>query len=426
MVGSAQAVSDNRPTDTMPDSSPRDYIAPVLIILLLGVMLVSVRELLVPPVVLVLVMVGLWGLRDWPGIRQALIASAALTLLWGLVRYSGLLGPFAFAMAVAYLLAPLVDGLERRGVHRGLAIMAVSVPPLVVLAGLGLIAAPQLWNQVVHVVDALPSFTTTVSQWIEALRGRLVQIGFLTEAQRAYIQGFDAQHVATLLQEHADDILRKLGSWSLAVLSRLGTVVAFIGYLVVTPVVAYYLLRDWKQLLAAIEKALPIPQRAAVLAFIAEYDAALGRFIRGQVIEAVIVGLLTTLGLAVLGVPSALLLGLIAGTLNVIPYIGVAIASVPAAVVALTMPSPLDGLWRVALVFIAVQFIDGNITGPRVVGGSVGLHPVVIMLAMAFGGALLGFLGLILAIPLAVLAKLMAAQAWKRYRESEMYLGGER
>jgi predicted PurR-regulated permease PerM len=133
------------------------------------------------------------------------------------------------------------------------------------------------------------------------------------------------------------------------------------------------------------------------------------------------VGILTGGGLALLGVPSALLLGVIAGLANLIPYIGIVISIVPALIVALTMPSPVGGLLRVGGVFAAVQFIDGSVTGPRIVGGSVGLHPVMTMLALAFGGAVLGFAGLLLAIPLAVLIRMIGARLLMRYRLSAMY-----
>jgi predicted PurR-regulated permease PerM len=160
-----------------------------------------------------------------------------------------------------------------------------------------------------------------------------------------------------------------------------------------------------------------------LVAFIEEYDRSLGTFFRGQLLEATLVGVLTAIGLAVLGVPSALLLGVIAGLCNLVPYIGIAISIIPALVVALTMPSPLDGLLRVGGVFLVVQFLDGLVTGPRLVGGSVGLHPVITMLALAFGGALLGFVGLLLAVPLAVLGKMLGELLLARYRGSTVYAG---
>jgi predicted PurR-regulated permease PerM len=404
--------------------SQRDLLLPGLLAgLLYLLLLVTLREILAPPLVLPLVLLALWPLRERPGVRTAMAVAVFLTLIWALKLYGGLLGPFLLALALAYLMAPLVARLERRRVPRGLAILLVAIPPVVALVVLGLLAGPQLWNQAVAVVNAVPRFATTLLGFLAGIRTRLEGLPFLTEEQRTWLHQLDAQQLSVLLQRNADAVLQELASWGLAFLRQLGTLVGFLGYLVVTPVVAFYLLRDWRPLLEFLEELIPPARRPPVVAFIEEYDRSLGKFFRGQLIEATLVAALTALGLALLGVPSALLLGLIAGVCNLIPYIGIAISIIPALVVALTMASPLDGLLRVGGVFVVVQFVDGSVTGPRIVGGSVGLHPVITMLALAFGGAVLGFAGLLLAVPLAVLAKMLAVRVLKKYRESGIYAG---
>lgn len=402
-------------------SEQRDVLPSILAGLLYILLLVSVRDILVPPVVLPLTLLALWPLRNRPGMKIAIGTAVGLTVIWGLKLYGGLLGPFLLALALAYLLAPLVAALEQRRVSRGLAILLVAIPPLAALVLLIALAGPQLWGQAVTLVNMLPRFATTLLDLLSTVRARAETLPFLTEAQRTWIHDLNAQELATLLQQNADAILAEFGQWALAFLRQLGTVVGFLGYLVVTPVVAFYLLRDWRSLLTFLEELIPTRERPGVVTFIDEYDRSLGRFVRGQLTEATLVGILTGAGLAVLGVPSALLLGVIAGICNIIPYIGLAISIVPALIVALTMESPLGGLLRVGAVFLVVQFIDGSVTGPKIVGESVGLHPVVIMLALAFGGAVLGFAGLLLAIPLAVLVKMLGSRLLARYRLSGMY-----
>ena len=407
---------------TEPTTPPaRDALPSVLAGLLYLLLLVTLREILSPALVLPLVLVALWPLRGRPGVQPAMMIAVALTLVWGLARYGGLLGPFLLALAVAYLLAPLVARLERRRVPRGTAIVLVSLPPLILAVLLAILAGPQVWSQAVALVSALPRFATTLFGVLDGLRTRLEALPFLTADQRDWLRGLDAQQLATLLQQNADGLLRALAEWALAFGRRLGTLLGFLGYLVVTPVVAFYLLRDWRALLGFLEGLIPPARRPVILGFIEEYDGALGRFFRGQLIEAGLVGALTGTGLAVLGVPSALLIGVVAGVCNVVPYIGLAVSVIPALVVALTMPEPLTGLLKVGVVFAVVQFLDGSVTGPRIVGGSVGLHPVVIMLALAFGGAMLGFAGLLLAVPLAVLLKLVGTRLLARYRASAVY-----
>lgn len=123
----------------------------------------------------------------------------------------------------------------------------------------------------------------------------------------------------------------------------------------------------------------------------------------------------------ILGIPSALLLGVIAGVFNLIPYVGFTASLIPALVVALTMEDPVSGLIRVLATFAAIQFMDTNFTGPRIVGNSVGLHPIWIMIALTMSGAFFGFIGLLLAIPLAVLVKMMLTRGIARYKASPMY-----
>lgn len=406
-----------------PDSGVRDALPAILAGLLYVLLLFSVREILVPPVVLPLALLALWPLRARQGMQIAIGTAVGLTVLWGLKLYGSLLGPFLLALAVAYLLAPLVGALERRKVGRGLAIILVGLPPVIFAVLLFAFAGPQLWNQAVTLTSALPRFANTLLEFLSGLRLRIESLSFLTESQRTWVHDLNAQELATLLQQNADAILAEFADWGLAFLRQLGTVVGFLGYLVVTPVVAFYLLRDWKPLLEFLEDLIPPARRSTVVAFIDEYDRSLGRFFRGQLTEATLVGILTGVGLAILGVPSALLLGVIAGLCNLVPYVGLAISIVPALVVALTMDSPIGGLIRVGVVFLIVQFIDGSVTGPKIVGESVGLHPVVIMLALAFGGAVLGFAGLLLAIPLAVLVKMLGVRLLARYRESRVYAG---
>jgi len=386
-------------------------------------LLVTLREILAPPLVLPLALVALWPLRDRPGVRAAMTIAVVLTVIWGLKLYGGLLGPFLLALALAYLLAPLVARLERRRVSRGLAILLVALPPVIALVVLLLLTGPQVWNQAVTLVHAIPRFAATVLDFLAGVRSRLERLPFLTVEQRVWIHELDAQELARLLQQNADGLLQGLAEWALAFVRRLGTLVGFLGYLVVTPVVAFYLLRDWRPLLEFLEGLIPQSRRPGVVSFIEEYDSSLGKFVRGQLLEATLVGALTGIGLAILGVPSALLLGVVAGLCNLVPYIGMAISIVPALVVALTMSSPLDGLLRVGAVYFVVQFLDNSVTGPRIVGGSAGLHPVATMLALAFGGAALGFVGLLLAVPLAVLVKMLAARLLARYRASAVYAG---
>ena len=196
-----------------------------------------------------------------------------------------------------------------------------------------------------------------------------------------------------------------------------------LGYVVVTPVGTFYLLKAWPRLTGKVEELVPPVRRADLFGFLGEYDLLLGRYVRGQLTEATLVGMLTGGALALLGFPGALLVGVIAALGNLIPYIGLPLSIIPGVLFALVSGAILPSLLKLGAVFFVVQFIDGSITGPRIVGGSVGLNPVWVMIALVLCGSLLGFVGLLVAVPLAVLVKLLAQRALARYHESPLYAG---
>jgi predicted PurR-regulated permease PerM len=150
------------------------------------------------------------------------------------------------------------------------------------------------------------------------------------------------------------------------------------------------------------------------MTFLREYDQALGRFVRGQLTEAALVGVVTGGALALLDFPGAVLVGVVAGVFNLIPVIGLPISVIPGVLFALVAPEVGPALLKLGAVFAVVQFVDGSITGPRIVGGSVGLNPVWVMLAVLVFGSLMGFVGMLLAVPLAVLVKMLALRALGR------------
>ena len=394
---------------------------PALALLLFGVMLVSVRDILGPFLVFPLILLVLWPIRKRRDVRRILVASGLLLLCWFLYHYSALLGPFFVAAIIAYLMAPLVAWLEGRGLRRSMAILTATLPFLILVVGVIVVALPQMVTQAGELVNRLPQFGQKLIGLLEGTRDRLLTFRLLTDEQRLWLQNLSPENIGTILQQNSDVIASRLWSWALSLLRHVWSIFGLLGYLVVTPVVTYYLLTDWRPMLVAAESLIPPGRRETIVGFLDRYDKALGGFVRGQLIEATLVAVITTIGLMLLGVPSALFLGATAGLFNLIPYIGIVISAVPALIIALTMEDPLSGLWRVALVYGVVQFIDGNITGPRIVGESAGLHPLWVMLALAIGGATMGFIGLLLAVPLAILVKMLGERALASYRKSGAY-----
>lgn len=405
----------------MPDAPAPSAISLGFAALLAIALLAGVRDALSPPVVLALLYLTLWPLRARAGVRTVLTAATLLTLLWLWLHFSVYLGPFVAALVLAYLLAPLVRRLETLGARRPLAVAGVLVPLLAVLVLGVLLIAPQIVDQSTALVGKLPAFAGTVLHWLDGVRDRLAALSLLSADQRSWLDGLDTARLTAFLQAHASEILGTIGSWALGLLRQVGTAFGFLGYLVLTPVVLFHALVQWPRITEFVRELTPPGHRGSLGAWVAEYDRKLGRYVRGALTEATLVGTLTGVGMAVAGVPSALLIAVVAGLCNLVPYIGLVVSALVAAMVGLTMDDPASGLIRVAIVFGAVQLLDQSVTGPRIVGNSVGLDPAWIMVALTLSGAFFGFLGLLLAVPLAVLVKMLGTATLARYKASAAY-----
>ena len=245
------------------------------------------------------------------------------------------------------------------------------------------------------------------------------------DALMARLRDVDSATIVAFLQERRE----ALGGWvwgSVVGMSRgLGAVVGIAGYVVLTPTLTFYLLRDWDRLLAGARDLIPAGRRDGILSFARDYDHLLGRYLRGQLTVALALGLITAVGLGVLRFPYAATLGLLVAVFSVVPYLGLLLSLLPAVFIALVSGSVGVALLKVLVVYGGAQMLEGAVISPRVVGDSVGLHPVWVVLALSVGGFFFGFVGLLLAVPGAVGVKLLAERAVARYRASAMFRGEE-
>jgi predicted PurR-regulated permease PerM len=206
----------------------------------------------------------------------------------------------------------------------------------------------------------------------------------------------------------------------------MGSVVTVLGYVVLTPVLTFYLLRDYDRLVERLKDLMPASAREGVVALAREYDRLVAQYLRGQVLVALILGAITALGLLVLGFPHAVLLGALVAVFNIVPYLGLVLSLLPALFLAVLSGSVGISLLKVAVVYGAAQALEGAVISPRIVGDSVGLHPVWVVLALALGGFFFGFVGLLMGVPLAVGVKLLVLRGVERYRKSDLYRGAGR
>jgi len=365
-------------------------------------------------------------LVPWAGTRHhtTIILAATFALaIWLLETLGSLLAPFILAFVLAYILDPLVDVLERRRVRRGPAVAILVIPVLLLIAVAIAFAIPALLNQIEALLERLPAAAARAQQWLEQLRASAQRWSIPFISNETIDRWLDPARIAAYIESRQQAIAE--GAWGTVTgLGRgVGLVLSVLGFLVLTPVLIVYLLRDFDNITLRVAELVPQQRRDGWLAFAREYDALLSRFLRGQVLQASLVGVMTWLGLWIAGVPYAGLVGAVAGVFNLVPYLGLVVSIVPVVIIALLSGSFLSIILRAGIVFAIVQTIDSTIAGPRIVGTSVGLHPVWVILALAVGGAFFGFVGLLIAVPAAVLIKLLLREGLARYRRSAAFLG---
>jgi predicted PurR-regulated permease PerM len=397
-----------------------------IILLVAGMLLYSTRTVLSPLVVYVLFLILL---APYSGTRRhllVLMASTMLLFLWLIATIGGLLAPFVLAMALAYILNPAVDFLERKRLPRAAGIAILALPVLTIVAVGIIFGVPALIGQVQALVEQVPAALERSTAWFDGLRQRLMRtnLPFIEEDQLfRQLQLLDEEKVAAYIQERQAAIIQSGWGAVLGVGRGVGIALGILGYVVLTPVLTVYLLRDFPTLKRRMIAFMPEKKRPSWIAFLEEFDGLLSRFLRGQLLAAAIVGVLTWLGLLIAGFPYSGLVGAVAGVFNVVPYLGLIVSVIPVLIIAVLSGSFVALIIKAGIVFAIVQAIDGSVTGPRIVGESVGLHPVWVILALALGSFFFGFVGLLLAMPVAVLIKLVVRESSTRYRKSRVFRG---
>jgi predicted PurR-regulated permease PerM len=386
------------------------------------VLLFSMWTIVSPILVFFLFLLLLW---PYAGSRRHLILVTAATILlfiWTIDTLGSLLAPFIIAMGIAYIFDPLVDRLEKR-MPRMAGVAIIAVPILALLALALIFGIPALVHQIEDLVQGLPTALERIITWFDQVRGRFARLNLpFIDAERIASQ-LSPERISAYIEQRQAAIFNSLWGAIPGVGRGLSLALTILGYVVLTPVLTIYLLRDSNELTERAAALMPESKRERWLSFLREYDRLLARFLRGQVLAASIVGVLTWLGLLIVGFPYSGLVAAIAGVFNLVPYLGLVASIIPVLLIALLTGSFLTSIIKAGIVFAIVQFIDGSITGPRIVGGSVGLHPVWVILALAVGSFFFGFVGLLLAMPAAVFIKLLIRESLERYRASRVFRG---
>ena len=329
-----------------------------------------------------------------------------LLLMW---LMGDVLVPFLVGGAIAYFLDPVADRLQRLGLNRATATALIMVLMALVMVLLVLAVIPTLIQQTVALVNAAPDIARDLQTF---LTDRFPDLTDETSIMRTTLADIGA-----FIQSKGADLAQGVVSSAMTILSA-------VIFIVVVPVVAFYLLLDWDRMVARIDAMIPRDHLATVRHLAREIDTVLAGFVRGQLTVCLIVGAYYSVTLMLAGLQFGLLVGAIAGAVSFIPYVGAIIGGVLAIGLALFQ---FWGDWFaigiVVAIFAVGQFIEGNILTPKLVGSSVGLHPVWLLLALSVFGALLGFAGMLIAVPVAAALGVLARFAIGQYQGSVLYRG---
>jgi predicted PurR-regulated permease PerM len=346
--------------------------------------------------------------------RQTVFWLLAVLAIGGLLwLLSEILFPFVCGMAVAYLLDPVANRLERIGMGRTVAALIIVGLFLLAFVLLLVVVVPFLATQLVALIDNIPGYVQRVQQ-------------MLADPSRPWHKLLGESFGGS--DKAVGDLVSQGLGWGTTVLKsvwvRGEALLSLFSLVVITPVVAFYLICDWRRVVATVDGWVPLAQRETVRRLAREIDAAVSAVVRGQLAVCAILGLFYAVALALTGLHFGLLIGIISGLISFIPFIGSMTGLVLAVGVAVAQFFP-QWSWIIVVlgIFLVGQFIEGYVLQPMLIGQTVGIHPVWLMFAILAFGYVFGFVGLLLAVPLAATVSVMARFVLGRYRESAFYTG---
>lgn len=331
---------------------------------------------------------------------------------WVLYLMGPALTPFVVAGLFAYLFNPLVQQMERHRIGRSLGVSIVFLILTLVLVGIVLVLIPFMNGQVKNFIDQLPKWTA----WAHNVAKPWVEQVFSIK-----LEAFDGEGIAAMLRDH----WKEAGGFATTVLARVSksgfAIVGWMLNLVIIPVAAFYLLRDWNVVIERVHALVPRSIEPIVTRLARESDETLGGFLRGQLSVMIILGAFYGIGLWAVGINVGPLIGMIAGLISFVPYLGAIVGVGIGVIAALVQYQDSTYVLLVLGVFIVGQLLEGYVLVPQLVGDKIGLHPVAVMFAILAGGELFGFVGVLLALPIAAVVMVLLRYAYERYTQSEMY-----
>jgi len=354
----------------------------------------AVHSVLSPFVIIAGLIYLLYPLREAPLPRRLMWLSVVLFAIWFFYSIRGILTPFILAFIFAYIINPFVTYLEGRGVHRGFSSLIAVLLFVGVVVTVTLFVMPVAFDQFQEILIGV---RTIASEAVTLLNSGevfevLADFGMPVDA----IQGLIRQQLTPGLAQ----VLKSLFEGVFGVVSSISSLAMHVINVVIIPFLVFYILKDFRLILDRFWTLFPDPQRERVIHLGLVVDGLMGRYFRGMVVVAVIQGTIATVGLWVMGVRYPLVLGIMTGLLTLIPYVGLIVSLIVSALVALFSGEPaIARVIGVTMLFLSQKIIQASVLEPKIIGGQVGLHPVLLIFCLLVFGYFLGFIGMLIAVP---------------------------
>lgn len=338
--------------------------------------------------------------------------SATIALFIGFIwLFKGVLTPFVLGIVIAYLLNPLVKGFSTKGVKRTTSTIIILALFFIVITAIIIVVAPIVARESAELIRAFPGY---LDKGIELLQPYIVWFQEMTG------QG-SMEDVKAFLKENISKILSITGGVAGGLAAGGQAVIGMLSTIVITPLVAFFMMKEWPAITDWVEDLIPRNREKMIKDLITQIDAKLSGFIRGQLTVAFFLGLIYAVALTIAGLNYGFLIGVVAGVLSIIPLVGSTIGLLVAVIVAWFQAGEIDYVIIIAAIFIVGQIVEGNILSPKLLGDSVGLHPLWILFALMAGGSLFGILGMLLAVPVAAVIGVLLSFSILQYKQSAIY-----
>jgi predicted PurR-regulated permease PerM len=336
-----------------------------------------------------------------------------IVVLFLLYALRGILLPFVAGMAVAYFVDPLAHRLERAGLSRSTATIIITLGFFLLVASVIVLLAPLIEEQVVSFVQRVPGYVHQLVNRAEPL----------WRAAKTYLSPADFARLRSAAGDYAGTMAGWLVGFFTHLVSGSLAVVNILSLIFITPVVTFYLLRDWHAMTRRVDVWLPRNHAETIRDQLRQIDAILAAFARGQALVCLALGTYYALALTLVGLDLGLVVGFAAGLISFVPYLGTLSGFLVGVGLALAQSQDWTLPAMVAGVFVVGNLLEGNVLAPKLVGDKIGLHPVWVIFALLAGGALYGFLGILLALPVAAVIGVLARFVLTRYLASSLYSG---